>query len=77
MKFTPDVGIGLKFDMIYFFRKIDISMVTINRKTRYQLNLNSMRIRFDVEKLTPVSVNFGVLHSKYTRMKKFCMFDFE
>ena len=30
-------------------------MVTINRKTRYQLNLNSTRIRFDVEKLTPVS----------------------
>ena len=31
-------------------------MVTINRKTRYQLNLNSTQIRFDVEKLTPVGV---------------------
>ena len=55
MKFTPDIGIGLKFDMIYFLRKIDISVATINRKTRYQLNLNSTRIRFDVEKLTSVS----------------------
>ena len=51
MKFTPVIEIGLKFDVIYiFFRKIDISMATINRKTRYQLNLNSTRIRFDVKK---------------------------
>ena len=55
MKFTPDIGIGLKFDIIYIFRKIGISMATTNRKTRYQLNLNSTRIRFDVKKLTPVS----------------------
>ena len=55
MKFIPDIGIGLKFDMIYFFRKIDISMATTNGKTRYQLNLNSKRIRFDVKKLIPVS----------------------
>ena len=31
-------------------------MVTINRKTRYQLNLNCTRIRFDVKILTPVGV---------------------
>ena len=31
-------------------------MVTINRKTRYQFNLNCTQIRFDVDKLTPVGV---------------------
>ena len=51
MKFTPGIGIGLKFDMIYFFRKIDISMATTNRKTRYQLDLNSTRIGCDVKGL--------------------------
>ena len=30
-------------------------MITINRKTRNQLTLNSTRFRFDVKKLTPVS----------------------
>ena len=30
-------------------------MASTNRKTRYQLNLDSTRIRFDVKKLTPVS----------------------
>ena len=30
-------------------------MATKNRKTRYQLNLNSTRMTFDVKKLTPVS----------------------
>ena len=38
-----------------FFRKIVISMATTNSQTRYQLNLNSTRIRFDIKKLTPVS----------------------
>ena len=55
MKFTPVIGIGLKFDIIYLLRKIDISMATKNRKTRYQLNLNSTRIRFDVKKTNTVS----------------------
>ena len=45
--------IEVSYDTV--FGKIDISMVTINRKTRYQLNLNSTRIRFDVKILTPVS----------------------
>ena len=51
-------------------------METINRKTRNQLNLNSTRTRLDIKmKLTPL--NYGALHIKYTRIKKFCMFDLE
>ena len=46
-------------------------MATINRKTRIQLNLNSSRIRFGVEKLTPVSeIMVKLWHIKYTRIKK-------
>ena len=45
-------------------------MVTINRKTRYQLNLNSTRIRFDVEKLTPVSETFVYCISNTRELKK-------
>ena len=54
VKFISGIGIGLKFDIE---RKIDISIATINRKTRNQLNLNSTRIRFDVK--TPVSESLG------------------
>ena len=46
MKFSQHIEIGL--DRL-FFRKIDISMATIDRKTRNQLNLDSTRIRFDVK----------------------------
>ena len=56
MKFTPGIGIGLKF------MKIDISIETLNRKTRNQLTLNSTRIRFDVRKLTPVSETMLTAH---------------
>ena len=50
MKFAPDNGIGLKLDIINFIKKMYISVATIIRKTRNQLNLNSTRIRFDVKK---------------------------
>ena len=56
MKFTSDIGIGLKFDIIYFLGgKDNISIATINRNARNQLALNSTRIRFDVNKVAPVS----------------------
>ena len=50
MKCAPDIGIGFKLDKVNFIRKIDISLATVNRKTRNELNLNSTRIRFDVKK---------------------------
>ena len=55
MKFTPDIGIGLKFDMIYFLGKSIFPWQRQTEKQDTQLNLNSTRIRFDVKKLTPVS----------------------
>ena len=48
MKFTPDIGLGLKFDIIYIFRKIDISMATLNSKKKKQLNFTSTRIILDI-----------------------------
>ena len=47
--FTPVIRIGLKSDIIYFFRKVDISMAAVKRKTGNQLEFNSVRIRFDVK----------------------------
>jgi len=34
MKITPVFGNGLKFGIMYFFKAIDISMETINQKTK-------------------------------------------
>ena len=46
-------------------------MVTISRKNRYQLNLNSTRIGFDVKKLTTVSetmvYSISVHHKKFAK----------
>ena len=36
MKFTSDIGLGMKFDIIHIFREINISMATISRKPRNQ-----------------------------------------
>ena len=52
-----DIGLGLKFDKMYLIRKIDISMVTINRKknknTKSIKREFFMPIRFGVKPVDP------------------------